>query len=137
MDNAFITLQAAGKKVGWGTKAIALAAPKNASISLTAKTAPNDEREIMKAARRFEAIFINMMLKTMRESIQKSELFDKNQGEEMFTSMFDSEVANRMAEQSGLGVARMVFEAVKPAAGKDAANRLAANRAYGAAIGKE
>ena len=108
-----------------------------AGLPLSKPLAGMDKKEeLEKAARGFEAFFINMMLKSMRETVEKSDLLEKSQGEEMFTSMFDSEAAKRIAERSNLGIARMVVEAATPALDAEIA-RLKANRAYAAAEGKE
>ena len=61
-----------------------------------------------KAAREFETLFVGMMLKSMRETVGKDMLAGKGQGEEIYRSMLDQEYAKAVAEQGGLGLARMI-----------------------------
>lgn len=61
-----------------------------------------------KAAREFETLFVGMMLKSMRETVGKDMLAGKGQSEEIYRSMLDQEYAKAVAEQGGLGLAKMI-----------------------------
>lgn len=67
-----------------------------------------DKGEIKKLANEFEAIFLQIMLKSMRDSVQKSELVDGGNGEDIFRTMLDSEYAKSMAEQRTSGIAQNI-----------------------------
>lgn len=56
---------------------------------------------VKKAATQFEALFMQMVLKSMREATLKSGLMDGGSGEAMMTSMFDQQLATTMAGQGG------------------------------------
>jgi len=72
---------------------------------------PDAEKSKLKeACRQFEAIFIEYMLKTMRKSIPKSSLFKREHAEQIYTSLFDEKVAEKVAEAKGLGLADMLYK---------------------------
>ena len=54
--------------------------------------ARNPEKTVDKVAEQFESIFINMMLKSMRNATERSSLMDSQAGR-MYESMFDQEVS--------------------------------------------
>jgi flagellar protein FlgJ len=64
-----------------------------------------DLARIKQSAQEFEAIFLETMLKTMRESVQKGGLIDGGNAEQMYQSMLDSEYAKQMAAQDMTGIA--------------------------------
>ncbi len=65
----------------------------------------NDKEQVKKLSEEFEAIFLEIVLKSMRESIPKSKLIDGGNGEEIFRSMLDSEYAKSLASQRSTGLA--------------------------------
>lgn len=58
------------------------------------------------AATQFEAMFINMMMKTMREATPQEGMLD-NQQTKMFTSMLDQQLSQNLAKR-GVGLADML-----------------------------
>lgn len=60
-------------------------------------------------AQQFEGLFIQMMMKSMREATVKSDLSDSS-GKDTFEGMFDKEVATQMAKRNTLGVADMLVK---------------------------
>jgi len=60
-------------------------------------------------AQQFEAMFLQMMMKTMRDAIPKSGL-NESQAEETFQGMFDKEVSLAMAKRNTLGLADMLVK---------------------------
>lgn len=68
--------------------------------------APGDREAIRQVAQQFEALFMQQMLKSMREATMKSGLFD-GPGTEVFNSMLDSQLATKATGQSG-GLAVMI-----------------------------
>lgn len=61
---------------------------------------------VRKAAQQFEALFMQMVLKSMREATPKSGLFD-SPGQDLYTGMLDQQVATRIAG-SGTGLADVI-----------------------------
>ncbi|HBG46144.1 MAG TPA: hypothetical protein DDW94_04050 [Deltaproteobacteria bacterium] len=71
--------------------------------------ARDNPAELKKAVADFEALFINQMLKTMRETIDKNELFHGGSGEEIYTSLLDTELSKDMARAGGIGLGEMLL----------------------------
>ncbi|MBR7798780.1 flagellar assembly peptidoglycan hydrolase FlgJ [Undibacterium fentianense] len=72
--------------------------------SLRHSTRENSPESIKAAATQFEALFINMMMKSMRQaSASEGGMFDNEQSK-MFTSMMDQQLSQKMASR-GIGLA--------------------------------
>lgn len=70
-----------------------------------------DTSDLRKATDELEAIFINMMMKTMRSTIKESEgMFKKSDSEKMFQEMLDDEYSKEMAGAGGIGISDMIFK---------------------------
>ncbi|NRA67070.1 MAG: rod-binding protein [Pseudobacteriovorax sp.] len=67
----------------------------------------NAERldEISELSAEFESIFLGIVLKSMRDSVPRSEFISGGNGEEIFRSMLDTEYAKSMAHQRSTGLA--------------------------------
>lgn len=68
----------------------------------------NDPATAKKVAREFEAMFLTMMMKSMRETVGKDTLTGGGRGEETFRSLLDQEYASAAAGSGGIGLARMI-----------------------------
>lgn len=71
-----------------------------------AKQAP--DLALKKAAQQFEVVFLNMMLKSMREATPQDGMFDSEQTK-MFTGMLDQQLAQDMATR-GVGLADIMVK---------------------------
>ena len=70
-----------------------------------------DPERLKKACQGVESIFLNMMLKEMRKAIPKSGLFSDSLQKDIYTSLFDQQVAREAAESGrGIGISQMLFE---------------------------
>lgn len=69
---------------------------------LVAPKAGSEDAALKRACREFESILLAQMLKKMRESVPKSDLFGSREKEEIFQSMLDEEVAKEIAHGGGL-----------------------------------
>ena len=67
--------------------------------------APN--AALKKVAQQFEAVFVNMMLKSMREATPSDGAMDSEQSK-MFTGMLDEQYASHLTQGKGLGLADMI-----------------------------
>jgi Rod binding domain-containing protein len=63
-------------------------------------------------AQQFEALFIQMMMKSMREASMKDEE-NQSSGMDTFMNMFDKEISVQMAKRGAMGVADFMAKAVK------------------------
>ncbi|QVW34845.1 rod-binding protein [Geobacter sulfurreducens] len=88
-----------------------------ARVRQLASRAGKAEQERMaakKVAREFEAVFIGMMLKSMRDTVAKDDLTGGGRGEEIFRSMLDQEYATACAASGGLGLAPLIEQQLLP-----------------------
>ena len=67
----------------------------------------NSPEALKAAAQQFEALFMNMVLKSMREATPQDGMFD-NQQSRMYTSMLDQQMSQSMASR-GIGLADALF----------------------------
>ncbi len=66
--------------------------------------------ELKKACQDFEAMFINMILKEMRKSVPKQGMLHGGMQEEMYVSMFDQKMAEKIASGRGIGLWQNLYE---------------------------
>ena len=71
-------------------------------LRLQAKESP--DKALKGAAQQFEQVFLNMMLKSMREATPQDEMFDNDQTK-MFTGMLDQQLSQSMSTGRGVGLA--------------------------------
>ena len=78
---------------------------------LRGKAQRNDASATRESAEQFEALFIQMMLKSMREasSAMKSDLLH-NSAQETFEGMYDKEISLQMAKRNALGFSDVVIK---------------------------
>lgn len=79
----------------------------NALTQLKGDAARDPSKAIRKTAEQFEAYFIQQMMKTMRESIEKSDLLDSG-NMDIYQDLMDKEVSLSMAKRGGMGLADML-----------------------------
>jgi murein DD-endopeptidase MepM/ murein hydrolase activator NlpD len=65
--------------------------------------------ELRAAAKEFEALFLSYMLNVMRASIEDSGLTDNGLGQDIYTELFDQELARSMAGRGALGIADLLI----------------------------
>jgi Rod binding domain-containing protein len=65
--------------------------------------------KIDKAAKEFEAILINTLMKSMRNTVPKSELGEGGFGNGIMESMFDEELSRHIAAKGNLGFGEMLY----------------------------
>jgi flagellar protein FlgJ len=108
------------------------------SLKLDAKS--QSPESLRAAARQFESLFTQMMLKSMRDATPKDSLFGSDQ-QDFYQDMFDSQMANQLSKGKGLGLADMLVRQLMQAgvapevAGKAAAAGAAQADATGGAAG--
>lgn len=72
----------------------------------------NDKASMRAAAQQFESYFLQLMLKSMRQTLSQDGLFDTRETR-MFTEMFDQQVAQNMANAKGVGLADMIVQQIE------------------------
>jgi len=97
--------------------------------------AKNASPEALKqAAQQFEAVFMNMLMKSMREATPQDGMFDSEQTR-MYTSMLDQQLTQRMASR-GIGLAEVMVRQLSsalnvPPPGEDATQAFPLNAPQG------
>lgn len=71
---------------------------------LKAKAGQDPQANLRPVARHVEGMFVQMMLKSMREALPKDGLFSSDQTR-LYTSMYDQQIAQQMTAGKGLGLA--------------------------------
>ncbi|AYN26688.1 MULTISPECIES: flagellar assembly peptidoglycan hydrolase FlgJ [Buttiauxella] len=80
----------------------------NSLNELKAKTGQDPKGNMKSVARQVEGMFVQMMLKSMREALPKDGLFSSEQTR-MYTSIYDQQIAQQLSAK-GLGLADMMVE---------------------------
>lgn len=75
---------------------------------LRAQARQSPDQALKAAAQQFESVFLNMMLKSMREATPQDGMFDSEQTR-MFTGMLDQQLAQSMAGR-GVGLADIMVQ---------------------------
>ena len=76
-----------------------------------------DKAALKKSATDFESIFVGMMLKSMRNSVQKSGFLDGGNAEDIYRSMLDQEYSKVLSGTNKLGLANTIERQLSRAAG--------------------
>ena len=61
--------------------------------------------KIEKACRDFESLFVQQMMKQMRQTVPQEGLFSGGNAEKTYTSMLDGEMSKVISQQRGIGLA--------------------------------
>ena len=77
--------------------------------SLKAQAQANPDAALEDVAQQFESLFLQMMLKSMRDATMKSDLFGSDQMDS-YQSMADQQIALTLSQQGGMGLARVLVE---------------------------
>lgn len=103
---------------------------------LRAQAKQSPDQALKAAAQQFESVFLNMMLKSMREATPQDGMFDSEQTR-MFTGMLDQQLAQGMASR-GVGLADiMVKQLSRNAAGQVENGKSGAGVGGGATLGSQ
>lgn len=66
------------------------------------------------AAKQFEAVFMNMLLKSMREALPQTDAFGSD-STRLYTSMLDQEMSTKLGERGGMGIADLLIKQLSEA----------------------
>ena len=80
----------------------------NPQVPASLKAKGDSPAQAKKVAQEFEAMFVGMMLKSMRETVGKDKLTGGGHGEETFRSLLDQEYAATASRNGGVGLAKMI-----------------------------
>ncbi|HON79382.1 MAG TPA: rod-binding protein [Spirochaetota bacterium] len=68
------------------------------------------DRRLMETCVEMESLLVSQMLKAMRKTVQKNEMFHGGRAEEIFEDMLYDEYALRLSKTSNLGIARTMYD---------------------------
>jgi flagellar protein FlgJ len=79
------------------------------------KKSPGSQKDdpLRKACKDFESVFTHELLKSMRRTIEKCDLFHGGQGEEVYESLLDMELSKSMADTGPNSIAAQLYEQLK------------------------
>jgi peptidoglycan hydrolase FlgJ len=85
------------------------------NLSANSKSSSLKEEELKKAASDFESVFVRQFLDLMDTTVTKSEFMRGGQGEEIFKSMLNDQIAQNIASDpsTSFGLAKQVYEQMK------------------------
>jgi len=66
-----------------------------------------DPEAIRQVAKQFESLFVQMMLKSMRDTVPENELFGSN-AERMYRDMYDKQLSMQISNGKGIGLANVI-----------------------------
>ncbi|MDR2007046.1 MAG: rod-binding protein, partial [Acidaminococcales bacterium] len=67
------------------------------------------DSKLREVCREMEAVFLNMLLGKMRDTVPERTLFPKSSGEKMMQSMLDVELTRVMAAGGGVGLGELLY----------------------------
>lgn len=73
---------------------------------------PKDPAAVQRVAREFEAMFLGILMRSMRATVTKSGLFGESKGEDMFRSLWDEQMARLTTTGEGLGLADLLARSI-------------------------
>ncbi|WP_370545924.1 flagellar assembly peptidoglycan hydrolase FlgJ [Edwardsiella tarda] len=82
--------------------------------SLKYSAASGSDKALRETARQMEGMFLQMMLKSMRQATPQEGLLDSEQSR-LYTSLYDQQVAQEMAAGKGMGIADMLYKQMRVA----------------------
>ena len=83
---------------------------------LKTKAGQDQAANLRPVARQVEGMFVQMMLKSMRETLPKDGMFSSD-STRLYTSMYDQQIAQQMTSGKGLGLADMIVKQMQAAQG--------------------
>lgn len=89
---------------------------------LESDSAGSSDDELMDVCKQFESYFLEQVFKEMQKTIPDNEDSDASTGQlvDYFKDQMIQEIASESTEQSGLGIAQMLYEQMKRNMGVDA-----------------
>ena len=83
---------------------------------LGAASAPeHSDAEVKAVSKKFEAIFMRMLLKEMRNSVEKNGLLGDSNAMDIFQSMQDDQISDSVSAAGGIGIGSLIYQKLKSA----------------------
>ena len=78
--------------------------------ALSRRARKGESAELRRVTHEFEALFVKIMLDSMRETLGDGGLISKNAGEKLFEDKLYDEYAVKISQNAKLGIAAMMYE---------------------------
>lgn len=91
-------------------RAMTQAADSSFEEKLKAAMEKNDQKELKNACKQFEGIMLDIMFKSMKATINKSDLIEQDPGTEMFQGMLDEKMMEQASQISTFGLADVMYK---------------------------
>lgn len=78
------------------------------------------QKALKKACSDLEGVFLGYLLKSMRKTVTKTDLFGSGREEEFFRDMLDSEVCSTASRTQPMGIADMLYRQLSQQLGPEA-----------------
>ncbi|WP_182187760.1 rod-binding protein [Pectinatus frisingensis] len=85
---------------------------KESAVDKSSDTAKSDAK-LKDACKQFEAVFLDLMYKQMRDTVPKDSLLGDSNADNILRSMHDTEMTKNIAEAGGVGLADMLYRQIK------------------------
>ncbi len=72
------------------------------------------DRNLRKTCEELESVFLYQLLRSMRRTVEKCDLFHGGSGEDMYESMLDQELSKSMAGTGNRGLADLLYRQLRP-----------------------
>lgn len=73
----------------------------------------SDDDALRAASEEFSSVFIGQLTQVMRSTVDKTNLMDGGQGEEIFQGLLDQEYSREIAQTGRYGITDMVYNSLK------------------------
>ena len=81
----------------------------NSSKLMNADKKTRDQKKLLETCKEFESIFVKQMLKSMKNTVQKSGLIKESMAENIFEDMLYDKYAAKITATGGLGIGDMIY----------------------------
>jgi|YNPMSStandDraft_1061717.scaffolds.fasta_scaffold105544_2 flagellar protein FlgJ len=85
----------------------------NITGSIDNALASKDDKKLKEVCSEFESILLQMMYKSMKNTVPKSDLIPEHSGREIFESMLDEEIVRNASKNRSLGLAEAMYKTLK------------------------
>ena len=73
----------------------------------------SSDDDLKRVSQQFESLLLHFMVREMRATVPESALFPPSMADQIYTGMLDEQLAQEMANNGGIGIARMIFNQLK------------------------
>jgi peptidoglycan hydrolase FlgJ len=71
--------------------------------------AQKDDPKLRRACTEFESLLVGQMLKEMRATVTKSDVFGSSEQEDLFRGMLDQELAGQISKTGAMGIGDLLY----------------------------